>query len=168
MFYAKIENGIPIEYPITEKELRLKLSQVSLPVQITASSLEGLPYVLVKEGSVEDFPKETKEMRVVIGNIFYDNDENIWKREYILEKIEDENYKCVRLDRKWREIRDKRDKLMNDFDWRISRYHREVLLGMPPKEDINILNNYMQSLADITKIDDPFLVVFPELPNTNI
>lgn len=62
----------------------------------------------------------------------------------------------------WQPIREKRNKLMNEFEWRISRYNRENISGTP-LTDANIVHmyEYMQALADITKQEDPLNIVWP-------
>lgn len=163
MFYARIENGVPVEYPLTEKQVRSRLNGVSLPIYITNESLTDFSYIRVESGSIDDFPEPNKDFTVVIDSIYFDTDFGIWKRNYKLVPVE-ESIKAQRLNQKWSEVRDKRDSLMKSFDWRVMRYNREVSLGITPKDNIDILNNYMQSLADITNTDDPFLVQFPEQP----
>lgn len=46
-------------------------------------------------------------------------------------------------------IRKERDKRMDSFAWRIERNTREVSLGLTPTDDITILHQYMQELADV-------------------
>jgi hypothetical protein len=67
-----------------------------------------------------------------------------------------------RINQQWDSIRNTRDKLMQDFDWRYVRYEREVRLNLPTTDDIIKLDEYMQSLADITLQEDPFNIVWPE------
>jgi len=67
------------------------------------------------------------------------------------------------ISNQWNVIRQQRDNLMNSFEWRLSRYNREVALGKSPTTDnIVAMQTYMQALADIPeKNSDPFNVVFP-------
>jgi len=63
--------------------------------------------------------------------------------------------------KKWQYIRETRDLEMENFEWRYTRYHREVRLGLTPTDDIVMLDTYMQALADITQQEDPFNIVWP-------
>lgn len=58
-------------------------------------------------------------------------------------------------------IRMERDRLMSEFEWRYTRYERQVRLGITPTEDIAVMDAYMQSLADITTLDDLTNIVWP-------
>lgn len=62
----------------------------------------------------------------------------------------------------WEEVRKLRDQKMNEFQWRYSRYERYIRLGLPPIDNIEAMDNYMQSLADITTQQDPFNLIWPE------
>lgn len=62
---------------------------------------------------------------------------------------------------KWFAVRQERDVKMNEFQWRYERYNRELRLGLPNTDNLEMLDNYMQALADITKQDDPFNINWP-------
>lgn len=164
MFIAKIDNGIATEYPISEKEFRKRVPNVSLPKQLTQEVLEPLGYAMVSTVSAKDFPTPTKDSRVILAEVY--NDGGIWKRRYALEEITDPVVKSNRLLNKWREIREKRDSLIADAEWRISRYNRQIALGLQTTDNILELHQYIQNLADITTQPDPFLIVFPAPPNS--
>ncbi len=62
----------------------------------------------------------------------------------------------------WPIVRQIRDKLMSDFDWRYNRYEREVRLNITPTTDsIENMDTYMKALADITLQEDPFNIIWP-------
>lgn len=61
----------------------------------------------------------------------------------------------------WQEIRETRDRMMAEYDWRYTRYEREVRLGLTPTDDITELDTYMQALADITQQSDPYNIIWP-------
>ena len=63
----------------------------------------------------------------------------------------------------WKHVREERDRLMKDADWKVLRYERETRLEKTPTDDIVKLDAYMQSLADITKQSDPFNITWPIL-----
>ena len=158
MFIAKIENGIATEFPITEKELRIRLGNTSLPALLTTEALEPLGYVVVPASGIENFPTATKDLEVFIESVVKEG--NFWKRNYGLRPVTGE-LREIRLRKKWKEVRTKRDELLSNSDWRVSRYNREVALGKTPTDNINMLHTYMQALADITDQEDPFLIQYP-------
>lgn len=164
MFYAKLnENGIAVEYPLTEKHVRNSLDSISLPQKLTNQILEPLGFAMVKEGSVVGFPTATKTHKVAIDSVYKNETTGHWERTYKLIPVPESEFEN-RLAVMWNRVREKRAKLMNDFQWRIERYNREVALGATPKDDITVLHQYMQTLADITNTDDPFLIDFPIEP----
>lgn len=60
-------------------------------------------------------------------------------------------------------VRQKRNKLINDVMWRVERYYSEVRLGLTPTDDIVKLDTYIQSLRDITKQAGPYNIIWPTL-----
>jgi Phage tail assembly chaperone protein len=80
--------------------------------------------------------------------------------EYTVEQLE--QIAQQNLIEQWNNIRAIRDKLMNDFQWRYSRYDRQVRLNITPTDDLLLMDNYMQALADITTQTDPYNIVWPE------
>ena len=74
-------------------------------------------------------------------------------------ELEQERQKAIA--NQWNAIREQRDQLMKEFDWRYNRYAREVRLGLTPSDDIAAMDNYMQDLADITNQSDPFNITWP-------
>jgi len=48
-----------------------------------------------------------------------------------------------------REVRSKRDRLIDKEDWRYTRYNSEVRQGLTPSDDIVALDTYIQALRDI-------------------
>lgn len=69
-----------------------------------------------------------------------------------------------KLDRTWASIRELRDGTISSVQWRIDRYLSEVRQGIPPKDNIQALDTYIQALRDITKQSDPYNIVWPEVP----
>ena len=64
--------------------------------------------------------------------------------------------------KKWSEIRNLRDDLLSrKVDWRYSRYHSEVRLGLTTTDSIVDIDNYAQALRDITKQTDPYNIQWP-------
>ena len=159
MLYAKIVNDKVIEWPVTEKQLRLNLGNMILPETITEECLQGSDYYPIPKTS--NTLKSTKTQYVVITPA--KNEEVKWVASYTHRDVPLEEQE-QRLAKKWVSIRALRDQFMKSFEWRVQRYDREVALGLTPHDDINELHSYMQSLADITKIDDPWSISFPNEP----
>lgn len=58
-------------------------------------------------------------------------------------------------------IRLERDQRMKDFEWRYERYNRQIRLGIEPTDNIQAMDSYMQSLADITEQEDLINIIWP-------
>lgn len=61
----------------------------------------------------------------------------------------------------WETIRAIRDKLCENFIWRIQRYERHDRLFLEQIDVLVDLDIYMQTLADITTQPDPFNITWP-------
>lgn len=75
------------------------------------------------------------------------------------EQIDQEHLQLI--DNQWYIVKQQRDEILRNFDWRYIRYQREVRLGRTPKDRIEDLDLYTQQLADITNQEDPFSIVWP-------
>lgn len=62
----------------------------------------------------------------------------------------------------WTLVRKTRDEKMGEFEWRYSRYDRQIRLGLPTTDTLADMDAYMQALADITNQTDPYNIVWPE------
>jgi hypothetical protein len=51
-------------------------------------------------------------------------------------------------------MRVKRDEMMKDFEWRYSRYQRQVRLGLTPTDNLEDMDAYMQALATLPNIEN--------------
>lgn len=80
---------------------------------------------------------------------------------YELSEKEIEDIRQREIQNQWISIRQLRDELMKNFEWRYTRYERQVRLGISPTDDISKLDEYMQQLADITTLEDPFNIQWP-------
>ena len=165
MLYARIsEDGTVLKWPVKEETLRQVLSNITLPKFINDEVLAGTGFVAVPAVLKTEIPPETKDQKVQLSNtLVLDNGQ--YKRQYILVDVPAYVHP-LRLERKWRQLREQRDKRMADFDWRIARLQRQLRLGETPVDDITVLDAYMKALADMTACDDPFLAVWPTTPVT--
>lgn len=73
-------------------------------------------------------------------------------------KIDLEDLKIMQ----WQHVRVIRDTMIDDVQWLYDRYHRETRLGHSHKVEIEVIDNYVQQLADITRQQDPFNIQWPE------
>ena len=63
-----------------------------------------------------------------------------------------------------REVRSKRDRLIDKEDWRYTRYNSEVRQGLTPSDDIVALDAYIQALRDIPEqVGFPWEIEWPTL-----
>jgi hypothetical protein len=96
----------------------------------------------------------------------YDNDTQkvIWNGsswEIVALTTEEINNKISQL---WVEVREKRDIIISEVEWRILRFQSEVRMGLEPTDDIQQLDTYIQALRDITKhSDNPLEITWPAL-----
>lgn len=72
-----------------------------------------------------------------------------------------EQQRLADLATRWAEVRIERDKKMQEFEWRYTRYDRQIRLNITTTDNINSLDAYMQDLADITQQSDPYNIVWP-------
>lgn len=68
---------------------------------------------------------------------------------------------------KLNQIRNSRDQLMKEFEWRYNRFYRQTRLGLATTDTIESLDQYMQDLADITAIEDVDNVQWPVWNGSN-
>lgn len=100
---------------------------------------------------------------IIVINYEYDIEKDEVKEKLLLrENIYKYNPTGPSNEEQWDQIRIIRDQMMNDCEWRYTRSERHKRLGLP-YESIEDLDNYMQALADITKQEDPYRVVWPTL-----
>jgi len=90
--------------------------------------------------------------------VYYWDETNGWQ---VRDKTEEELK--TESDVKWSFIRDERDRRLDDIDWRYLRYASQLRLGISPIDDILKLDEYAQSLRDITLQTDPDNIVWPSL-----
>jgi hypothetical protein len=161
MLYARISrDGTVLKFPVPEDELRKILSNVILPKVITEESLQDTGFVMVPLSADTVIPLNTKDKMTRLADV--ELVDGKYKRKY--ESVDVPTYMFKnRLSRRWNVVRLERQRRMNAVEWRICRWNREMRLGLTPTDDIKKLDTYMQALAEVTKQDDPFLIVWPTL-----
>ncbi|HAY88846.1 MAG TPA: hypothetical protein DCY51_05350 [Bacteroidetes bacterium] len=160
MLFAKVYYEEVIEFPVNERKLRETLSHMSLPKDITDEHLEGTGYVVIGPWSSFEQPEET-ETHVVRLDTPIKTDLG-WERTWLLKEVP-EDHKPHRRRFKLKQIRAKRDVLMERADKLVQRYNREVRLGLPITFSIERIDTYMQALADITSAENLYNITWPEL-----
>jgi hypothetical protein len=64
-----------------------------------------------------------------------------------------------------RDARSKRDALANAFAWRYERHQRELRLALPTTDSLEVLDAYMQALADVpAQPGFPDSIIWPQEP----
>ena len=160
MLFAKVQYDEVIEFPVNERRLREALKNMSLPKEITDEHLQGTGYVVIGPWSSFEQPEETEEYEVRLDTPV--KTENGWERTWRLQPVP-ETHRPHRRRFKLKQIRAKRDVLMERGDKLIARYYREVRLGLPITFSIERIDTFMQALADITDSADLFNITWPEL-----
>lgn len=164
MFFARVADGSAVEFPLSEVMLRRALASTSLPTPITPECLAGTGFVCVQTPPASEFPVATKDARVGISSVV-EGANGFWKAVYELVEVPDKD-KAKRLAKKWDEVRANRASKFNELDNLIAKTQRELRMGVEPVYSLEILDVYGASLADVTKQQDPFLIVWPTLPST--
>jgi hypothetical protein len=63
------------------------------------------------------------------------------------------------------EIREKRDRLIQQIEWRVNRHYQELELDLTPTEELRPLLEYIQALRDVPQQEGfPTNIVWPEAP----
>lgn len=119
------------------------------PTTFTAEEIADAGYIEVPE------PPPSNSNQVITWN----SDSLVWDiRDKTPQEIQNE------LEAQWNFIRKERDRRIVDVAWRYERYARYARLNIPQLDDINILDQYVQALADIPQTQtDPFNIVWPNL-----
>jgi hypothetical protein len=168
MLYAKInpETKEVLEWPLPESVIRTRLSNMSLPWNLDSNSLP--PEYIGVPPRILSMPQETKTHRVVLSKPVWDEEAQVWLRDYELEEITEPGIAASRLAAKWVDVRKRRQRLFDYSNNLVMRALREERLGVAPTVTIAALDEYLTQLADITNADDPFTITWPIMPGANI
>jgi hypothetical protein len=129
------------------------------------------------ESIVTDYNSKTQKLGKSIytlnteENRVYETKEVIDLKQSELEQISEERLaqlQAERVEREWTVVREKRDRLMKENDWRYLRYERQIRMEETPTESLEIIDAYMKALADITTQEDPFNLVWPEINSSEV
>jgi Phage tail assembly chaperone protein len=72
------------------------------------------------------------------------------------------------LNQEWSKVREIRDQKIKEIEWRYNRYYRHQRLGLTQIDSLENLDAYIQALADITKQENPYNIIWPILQEANI
>lgn len=165
MHFARLdENNKPVVDPISEENLRKTLSNTSLPEKITPESLEGTGFVCVRPGKFEEMPFKpnvTHELKLIAYEPDQDNPK-LYRPVYSFEEL---NLDAINKKREYlkKQIRKEREDKFIQLDKLVHLVERQQRLGIPLSYTFQQLDLYGQQLADITKQDDLYNIVWPKL-----
>jgi predicted enzyme involved in methoxymalonyl-ACP biosynthesis len=138
-------------YLLTDQEIEnfgwLKIIKTIPDINTVTQKIDNFRYELIDGKVFERY--DILEIETTISLPSVDLDEILAKQE--LEKI-----------KQWNKVRENRDHLMREFEWRYTRHYRQIRMELEPTDSIESLDEYMQSLADITLQEDPFNISWPE------
>ena len=136
--------------------------------------IADLPHRLrMDDGStVTDLKSLDNEMLLVLGFVQVDNppeySEDTHKLEWSgtewqIEELTEQEVR-IRKEELSQKIRLERDEYFDLMYWRVERYQSEIRLGLTPSQDIVKLDNFFQSLRDITKQEAfPYVIDWPDI-----
>ena len=136
--------------------------------------IADLPHRLrMDDGStVTDLKSLDNEMLLVLGFVQVDNPPEYSEDTHKLEwsgtewQIEEltEQEALIRKSELSAIVRNERDVRFDAECWRVERYQSEIRLGLTPTESIVKLDNYFQSLRDITEQETfPYVIDWPDI-----
>jgi hypothetical protein len=74
------------------------------------------------------------------------------------------NQQSQQIAQQWNVVRKLRGEMIDNVEWRITRYNRQIVLNVTPTDNINNLQTYIQALADVPQTNsDPFNITWPTL-----
>ena len=138
-----------INYPYSIPQLRVAFPNVSLPAELTDTSLiEWDMYVVTPTPMPTDYTKNiTEGTPVLTDGVYYQN----W-----IQTDASQSEIDYRLENQWFIIRETRNELLAECDW--------TQLADIPTETKSIWSEYRQSLRDITSQTNPFNITWPVKP----
>lgn len=149
MMFIKAVDGEIYGSPISEKELRVRYSNISFPKEILQEHITQLDYYIVQDGTK---PNPTRYQIMEQGPIEFTD--GVYKTTWILSDMTDEEKQFVD-DEEAKKIRNVRDELLMETDWRFRS-------DMNPSQE---WIDYCQALRDITAQPGfPYDITWPTKP----
>jgi len=155
MLYARInrETKAVVEFPISEVQLRARLSNTTLPEKITAFHLLGTEYAEVDAGTSDLRP--TISARVASVGAVYNEETGEYDREYGLVSVP-EGLRDARVDARWAYLKKRRLNTFEQVDRMILRNLSEARQGLTPSIRISVIDAFAQKLRNMTDYADPY------------
>lgn len=159
MLYARINRATKevVEFPLSERTLRDRLSTTTLPERITDLSLAGTEYVTVPTKGLSGLrPTATHRVGVVAAS--YNEETGKYEREFGLiaipeDKIEERNK------RRWTFLKELRRKALANYDRKVMQNLSESRQQMITTNDIKELDAFAQKLRDMTiNFGNPYMI----------
>jgi hypothetical protein len=127
--------------------------------------------IVLSDGRTRTDPSTFTEDEIVdAGYVAVDNPPNItsnevlsWNGELLRWEVRDKTAEELEAEkqRQWVIVRNQRDKMLSEIDWKYIRHASETRLGLTPTDNLNSLDIYAQALRDITTQEDPYNIVWP-------
>lgn len=157
--YAKIVNDEVLEWPLSDLNI---LKRHNLLYNSAIGDKKSRENICVELGYTKIDIRRLKAIEESHNHMpiaeLYKDENDIWQIRLVLQKLDENSdiYKA-RLNTKWDFIRNKRNELLKETDFRVM----SAMSGKNPDEDLNALESYRQQLANITNQEDPFKIVWP-------
>lgn len=146
MFYAKVESGRIVEWPIYSDSLRARLPHISFPAG-AFDAPEGFVLVEPSDTPETDHTKNVSEVAPVLKD-------GVWQQAFKVSAASDDEI-AERVAAAWRGVRAQRNRILSETDW--------TQLADAPV-DAAAWAEYRQALRDITEQADPFAIEWPAAP----
>jgi len=140
------------QYPVLTKPERIRLSDGTTKTDST--TFDNADLTDAGWQVVEDKPN----VDVRTHKVSWDG------TKWVTESLSDKELKDIK-NRDLQSYRIQRDKLIDEVEWKIMRYHSFARQGKSQIDDIVVLDKYIQDLRDCINIDDPSSTELPVPPN---
>jgi hypothetical protein len=148
MTYAKIENGVVVEYPVAEGDIRLLYPNCSFPTPFVAP--DGYELVQHSQFPTFDYTKNISEGMPLLTD-------GVWTQNWVVAGASPSEIEA-RTEQQWMSVRGERNTLLAECDW--------TQLPDAPLTNTQTTEwaTYRQALRDITDQADPFSITWPTKP----
>jgi len=154
---AKIQNGVIVEYPLSEESLTTAIPNYSELTEEPNWESVGLAKVVIPPSNIVD------------GYNYVPKDPQLVDGKWVASLVKDEETPAELIQLRTQNAavskRADRDFLLKEAQSRVDRYNRLARLGKPQIDNIDELDTYIQALADLPEKEGfPFTVIFPTKP----
>jgi hypothetical protein len=165
--FARIENGVVVEYPLTEHDLRSRFKTTSFTTDFASGLPEG--YVQVMRTGV---PQAGEGYAVNESRPAYID--NMWVQVFSIDSVGTPEEIAIKdaevLAKNWRELREERDERIYQCNFRLERHREQKELGIPTTmsdAEYTLWLQYRQQLRDLPTIVENVAIFnsWPTPPN---